>query len=75
NWPPFMANWGLASGMVVERGEFWSSLITTAHVAVGSLIFVTAITVTLWAFRGFAVGQSQLAGGPLLASRFRGVST
>ena len=51
NWPPFMADFGFSSGMVVERNEFWSSLVTTAHVAVGSLILVTSLAMAIWSFR------------------------
>ena len=75
NWPPCMAEFGLTAGMVVERNEFWSSLVTTAHVAVGSLILVTSLTTALWSFRLY---RSAAQPGPGTAisngSRWMGVA-
>ncbi len=51
NWPAFMSGYDFAAGMVVERGAFWTSMITTGHVAVGALLLVTSVVSTLWSFR------------------------
>jgi len=51
NWPVWFAGYDWAAGLVVERRAFVPSLVTTAHVAVGSLVFVSALTTFAWSLR------------------------
>jgi cytochrome c oxidase assembly protein subunit 15 len=64
-WPAWAADWPWAAGFVVVQESQRQALVTTAHVAAGSLILVTSLLVFLRAWR--LEGESRLvlpAGAP-----------
>lgn len=63
NWPGWAADWPWAEGFVVVQESQRQALVTTAHVAGGSLVLVTSLMVFLRAWR--------LEGGAGLASAVR----
>jgi cytochrome c oxidase assembly protein subunit 15 len=50
-WPEWFANYDFAQRYVVRQGGWPQTLITTGHVAVGSLIFGVALMIALRSFR------------------------
>lgn len=70
-WPPAAPQW-LAAYTIVARGQL-QTMITTGHVAVGSLIVVTALALTLWSWRLVAaprIATSERAERASSAQRF-----
>ncbi|HEX4150080.1 MAG TPA: COX15/CtaA family protein [Pirellulales bacterium] len=63
NWPAWAADWPWAEGFVVVQESQRQALVTTAHVAAGSLVLVLALLVFLRAWR--------LEGGSGLTSAIR----
>jgi heme a synthase len=55
-WPAWLGNFRWAAGYVVQRESLFQAMITTAHVAVGSLILAVSIVLALRA--GRCVGGS-----------------
>lgn len=50
-WPAWLSDYPWAAGYVVTRESLLQASITTAHVAIGSLILVTSLTVALRSWR------------------------
>src|SRR5262245_47504454 len=50
-WPAWLGALDVAQQFVVQQKSQTQALVTTAHVAVGSLILVTSLMLTLRAFR------------------------
>lgn len=50
-WPAWLGEYTWTAGYTVQREDFVSSIIVTAHVAIGSLILATSLLVALRAFR------------------------
>ncbi|HEX5447377.1 MAG TPA: cytochrome oxidase assembly protein [Pirellulales bacterium] len=46
-WPAWLSSFGWAAGFVVRREGFGQAIVTTGHVAVGSLILATAVVLAL----------------------------
>ena len=61
NWPGWLGDYDWAQGSVVVHEGLLQTLITTAHVAVGSLIFVTSLVVTLRSLRFYRVAAHRAA--------------
>lgn len=57
-WPNWLANQSWAAGFLVVQESQRQALVTTAHVATGSLILVTSLMIALRSWR--------LEGGPLV---------
>lgn len=51
-WPNWMAGSAMAEGYVVQRESAMQALVTTAHVATGSLILATSLMLALRSYRG-----------------------
>ena len=58
-WPAWAAEYSWTAGYVVTRESLLQALVTTAHVATGSLILVTSLTVALRCWR---LSRAPLAG-------------
>jgi cytochrome c oxidase assembly protein subunit 15 len=71
NWPEWFVNTAWAVDFVVEPQSWLTATITTAHVAMGSLILVTAMVVTL---RSWRVVRAQPQNMEQLAGRAVGVA-
>jgi cytochrome c oxidase assembly protein subunit 15 len=67
-WPVWFTEYVWALQYTVVAGDAWQAVVTTAHVAVASLVLVTALSLALWSSRLPAVtgeGSQGLAGqGP-----------
>jgi cytochrome c oxidase assembly protein subunit 15 len=50
-WPAWLSEYSMAAGYVVRRESFLQATVTTAHVAVGSLILAVAVVLSLRAWR------------------------
>ncbi|HEX7450588.1 MAG TPA: hypothetical protein VF306_23710, partial [Pirellulales bacterium] len=50
-WPAWLSSYGWAAGFVVTREGFGQAIVTTAHVAVGSLILATSVVLALRCWR------------------------
>lgn len=50
-WPVWLSGYSWAAGYVVTREGFRQAIVTTGHVAVGSLILATAVVLALRAWR------------------------
>jgi cytochrome c oxidase assembly protein subunit 15 len=55
------------AGFTIQSHGFWQSMIVTGHVAMGSLITATAVTVVLWTFRLLRSETVAIGSGELLA--------
>ncbi|MBX3412670.1 MAG: COX15/CtaA family protein [Pirellulales bacterium] len=62
-WPVWFADRGWAAGYTVTAEGPWQAMITTGHVAVGSLILVTAVLTVLrtWRFLGGPAANDRSA--------------
>ncbi len=60
-WPRWVGDYEFTAAYVVRREAFVSSLIVTAHVAIGSLILAMALLLTLQSFRFLHRFVPQLA--------------
>jgi len=73
-FPAWLGDFGFAAAFVVQERGLVQSLITTAHVASGSLILFTSVVAAAGAMRLFNVGQaaslpgSEWCGGDKLAA-------
>ncbi len=50
-WPVWFSGYAFADGYTILRGGALQAMVTTAHVAIGSLIFVTALALALRSMR------------------------
>lgn len=50
-WPAWFSSYGWAAGFVVTREGFGQAIVTTGHVAVGSLILATAVVLAVRCWR------------------------
>ena len=57
-FPAWLGDYGFAAAYVVQEKGLAQSLITTAHVATGSLILFTSVVSAVGAMRLFAIGQA-----------------
>jgi cytochrome c oxidase assembly protein subunit 15 len=64
NWPAWLGDYTWAQGSVVVQEGLRQTLVTTAHVAAGSLIFVTSLVVSLRSLRFYRVAAHQPAALP-----------
>lgn len=62
SWPAWMGQFAFAAGYVVEEKGLIQSLITTAHVANGSLILFCGVTLAMRAMRSFFYAHSKSEG-------------
>lgn len=58
-WPHWLRSFSWAQNFVVTRGGLTQPMVTTAHVATGSLILVTSLLVTLRSFRYLTSGHAD----------------
>lgn len=67
-WPAWFEGYGWAESHVIVQESLGQAVITTAHVATGSLIFVSAVLLALRSFRlvrwpaGSFVGATMMMG-------------
>ena len=54
-WPVWFANYAWAAGYIIRQESATQAYVTTLHVALGSLILVTSLLVTLRASRAYRV--------------------
>ena len=66
-WPAWLADYSWAAGYVVTRESMLQAFITTAHVATGSLILATSLTVAL---RSWRLSSAPLTGGAMRALKW-----
>lgn len=50
-WPGWLADYSWAAGYVVRRESFWQAMVTTGHVATGSLILAVSVVLALRAWK------------------------
>ncbi|MFM7071803.1 MAG: COX15/CtaA family protein [Planctomycetota bacterium] len=50
-WPTWLGEWDFSAGVVVQTNSLWQGLVTTAHVANGSLILAVAVSLATWSLR------------------------
>ena len=50
-WPMWLGQWDFAAGFLVQTDSLWQGLVTTAHVANGSLILAVAVSLATWSLR------------------------
>jgi len=65
-WPSPLSDYSFASGYVVEAAGMTRATVTTAHVAVGSLILATCVMLSLRSFRLIAAGRGATVSAPLM---------
>jgi cytochrome c oxidase assembly protein subunit 15 len=70
-WPAWLGEWQFAAGYVVQEEGFFQSLVTTAHVACGSLILFVAVVLAARSSRLFFahVDSTDSCELPFAASR------
>ncbi len=50
-WPTWLGQWDFAAGFLVQTKSLWQGLVTTSHVANGSLILALSVSVVAWSLR------------------------
>jgi cytochrome c oxidase assembly protein subunit 15 len=60
-WPAWLANYSWTAGYVVQRESMPQAMVTTAHVATGSLILAVSLVLTLRSLRS-STGTFNSAG-------------
>lgn len=50
-WPTWLGEWDFSAGVVIQTNSLWQGLVTTAHVANGSLILAVAVSLATWSLR------------------------
>lgn len=58
-WPTWLGEWDFSAGYLVQTNSVWQGIITTAHVANGSLILATAVSVATWSLRLLPFGAVE----------------
>jgi cytochrome c oxidase assembly protein subunit 15 len=58
-WPTWLGEWEFSAGYLVETNSIWQGIITTAHVANGSLILASAVSLATWSLRLLPFGAVE----------------
>jgi heme a synthase len=67
SWPGGMGDYfSFAAGHQVIAGGYWQAMLTTAHVATGSLILAVSVAAALQTYRHLRHGAIALSSAPLL---------
>jgi len=61
-WPVWFTHYVWTLEYTVVAGGPWQAVLTTAHVAVASLVLVTALSLTLWSSRLPVTGNDRMQG-------------
>lgn len=70
-WPVWFTDLPIAAGFTIEANSLVQALVTTAHVAVGALIFAASVTLSLRTVRYFRTAPVSAGSGVF----FRGFTT